>query len=78
MSIARFKVTSDMDFWKEFKKVERELEQITRFVQNDEIIITSDELHEFAMRYKSLADKLEELRREIFVSRIKQYKQEEK
>jgi len=78
MSIAQFKVTSDMDFWKEFKKVERELEQITRFVQNDEIIITSDELHEFAMRYKNLTDRLDELRREIFVNRIKQYKQEEK
>lgn len=76
MSTAKFIINSDMELWKEFKRAERELGQIMRYVQNEGIIITTDELHEFVTRYKELTKKLEELRTEMFTNRIKLFKQD--
>lgn len=78
MSETKYQVKTDELFFLKFEELSYKIKALGAMFQNENIIVSIDQLDEWVLLFKHVTDELDSLKYEAITERIQLYKQEEK
>lgn len=78
MSENKYQVNADELFFLKFEELSYKIKALGTMFQNENMVVSSEQVDEWVLLFKHVTDELDNLRYESITERIQLYKQEER